>query len=134
MRISSVKLVPWLPLNLHFCKIINANNNLQKIIRIHNQMRFTCNNERDIMKLVSELRLCVLTAAPSERSDGELVPITEPALLTRCAWESHAINCTALLVYNLMSTVQYMLYTVLYILKTMQYMLYTVPYCMLCQT
>ncbi len=25
------------------------------------------------------------------------MPITEPALLTRCAWESHAINCTALI-------------------------------------
>ncbi len=28
-------------------------------------------------------------------SHGDLVPITEPALLMRCAWESHSINCTA---------------------------------------
>ncbi len=29
------------------------------------------------------------------------MPITEPALLTRCTWELNSINCTALLVYLL---------------------------------
>ncbi len=43
-----------------------------------------------------ELRLCVLTAAHLKAGDGDLPPITEPALLMRCAWESQAINHTAL--------------------------------------
>lgn len=30
-------------------------------------------------------------------ADGDLLLITELALLTRCTWESHAINCTALI-------------------------------------
>ncbi len=29
---------------------------------------------------------------------SQIPPITEPALLTRCAWESNSINCTALTV------------------------------------
>ncbi len=33
---------------------------------VHNRMRFICDIERDIAKLVSELQLCILSAAPFE--------------------------------------------------------------------
>ncbi len=63
-----------------------------------------CDNEREI---VSDLRLCVLNAAPSETADGDLRLITELSLLTRCAWLLHAIYRAALLMTN-----SYMFYKV----------------------
>ncbi len=39
--------------------------------------------------------------------DRDLLLITEPALLTRYAWQSHAINCTALLLTSLILFVVY---------------------------
>ncbi len=51
--------------------------------------------------LNSELRLCVLLLLYLKAGYGNFVPITEPALLKRCAWESHPINCTALVTSHL---------------------------------
>ncbi len=90
MRISSVKPVPWLAVNLHHLFSNGAAFNTQsrssltsyaisRSLSQLNHLRY----ERDIASLVSELRLCVLNATP--------------ALLTRCACISHEIYRPALL-------------------------------------
>ncbi len=48
-------------------------------------------------------------------SHGDLVPITEPALLMRCAWESHSINCKALLQRKACTTCSYKLMWLIYL-------------------
>ncbi len=73
MRISSVKLVPWLAVNLHHLFSNGAAFNTQSrssltsdaisrsLLQL-NRLRYEC----DIASLVSDLRLCVLNAAPFE--------------------------------------------------------------------
>ncbi len=65
--------------------------------------------ERDIASLVSDLRLCVLNAAPSENRWWRLTANQGAALLTRCACISHAIYRPALMltvtVYFIMNKV-----------------------------
>ncbi len=73
MRISSVKPAPWLAVNLHHLFSDAAAFNTQSrrslisdaislSLSQMNRLRY----ERDIASLVSELRLCVLNAAPFE--------------------------------------------------------------------
>jgi len=65
--------------------VLNTHNVLKVLMRVK-----TCSVDEspaimNAILLVSELRLCVINAAPSEARDGDLLLITEPALLTRCA-------------------------------------------------
>ncbi len=87
MRISSVKLVLWLVVNLNHLFSDGAAFNTQSrssptiyAIRTQNRRWIAFDNERDIAYL-----------------DGDLLLITEPALLMRCAWQLHAIYHVALI-------------------------------------
>ncbi len=75
MCISSVKPVLWFVINLHQLFSNGAAFNTQSrrsltsyAIHAQNHRWTACDIERDIAKLVSELRLCVLNAAPFENS------------------------------------------------------------------
>ncbi len=98
MRISSVKPAPWLAENLHHLFSQNCisltsyaiSHSLSQINRIGLWRRYgvacpwttaLCINCRFIWKQVME--------------------IYPQALLTRCAWESHAINCPALVYHSI---------------------------------
>ncbi len=63
-------------------------------IRAQNRRWIACDSEHYIAKLISDLRLCVLNANSSESRWWDFRLITEPSLLTRCAWLSHAMRAT----------------------------------------
>ncbi len=87
MRISSVKPVLWLVVNLHhlFSDGAAFNTRSRRSLTSHAisrsyRMRFISDYERDFAWLVSKLRLRVLNAAPSERYAWESHEIYHPAL------------------------------------------------------